>query len=32
MNKQRVLREINAIYENCKAYMKDVSGGLAKGL
>lgn len=24
MDKQSVLREINAIYENCKAHMKDV--------
>lgn len=23
MDKQRVLREINAIYENCKVHMKD---------
>lgn len=26
MDKQRVLRDINAIYENCKEHMKDTPG------
>ncbi len=30
MDKQRVLRDINAIYENCKEHMKDTPGDWQK--